>query len=99
MRDQECDLCGRPIGDGDYVSGHRTCSVCRRGGTIQSLRSTVAWAKATGNGHVRREAEAKLDRLTSRLADEAVRCVRCGTPLTEDDPAVTTLGPRCRRCW
>lgn len=26
-------------------------------------------------------------------------CVRCGVPLTADDPAVTTLGPRCRKHW
>lgn len=25
-----CVLCGQPIGDGDYVSGHRVCGVCRR---------------------------------------------------------------------
>ena len=25
------------------------------------------------------------------------RCLTCNTPLTGDDPVVTTLGPRCRR--
>lgn len=32
-------------------------------------------------------------------APEPVQCVRCGAVLTGDDPAVTTLGARCRRCW
>jgi hypothetical protein len=26
-------------------------------------------------------------------------CIKCGRPLTDDDPVVTTLGPRCRRCF
>ena len=26
-------------------------------------------------------------------------CVTCATPLGPDDPVVTTLGPRCARCW
>ena len=30
---------------------------------------------------------------------EHVKCVRCGTELTELDPVVTTLGARCRYCW
>jgi hypothetical protein len=27
------------------------------------------------------------------------QCIRCGTPLTNRDPATTTLGPRCATCW
>lgn len=27
------------------------------------------------------------------------RCGRCGTPLDDTDPAITTLGPRCADCW
>jgi hypothetical protein len=27
------------------------------------------------------------------------QCIRCHTPLTNNDPATTTLGPRCARCW
>lgn len=26
-------------------------------------------------------------------------CIRCGLALTHHDPATTTLGPRCARCW
>ena len=40
------------------------------------------------------------DRLALReqLANEqAPKCVTCGVTLTADDPAVTTLGPRCRK--
>lgn len=29
--------------------------------------------------------------------DEVTRgCITCGKPLTDEDPAVTTLGPRCK---
>lgn len=31
--------------------------------------------------------------------DEYERCVSCGERLTPADPAVTTLGPRCAKCW
>lgn len=34
-------------------------------------------------------------------ADECIldppRCITCGEPLTDDDPVVTTLGPRCAK--
>lgn len=26
---QDCEQCGAAIGDGDYVSGHRSCALCR----------------------------------------------------------------------
>jgi hypothetical protein len=30
---------------------------------------------------------------------DAPRCIICGRVLGPNDPAVTTLGPRCAKCW
>lgn len=78
-----CQLCQSPIGDGDHVSGHRVCAICRRGGgsapqpTSDAEYSPMTPARQAGAYNMLRAISASAGRIThdrmTQLAEDLQR--------------------------